>query len=48
MSTTKRPYETPTLQRSGDVVKATNQDLVRNIETDGSGAFPMGSVGFGV
>jgi len=48
MNTTKQPYEAPTIRCNGEVVQHTRNDLVTQIETDGSGRFAMGSVGFGV
>lgn len=48
MNTAKQPYEAPTIRYNGEVVQHTRNDLVKQIETDGSGRFAMGSVGFGV
>jgi hypothetical protein len=48
MSTTKQPYEVPTLRCNGDVVEHTHAHKVLSIESDTSPQFPLGSVGYGV
>jgi hypothetical protein len=48
MNTTKQPYEAPTIQCNGEVVRYTRANLFKSVEHDHTPLSAMGSVGFGV
>jgi hypothetical protein len=48
MNTTKKRYDTPAVLGHGTVERETHNQLVSSVETDMTGRYPAGTIGFGI